>query len=66
MIAADKGFEHARALGLKVDVVVGDFDSVSSEQVENIDPGVTLERHDVDKDESDLALAIRLRISGWR
>jgi len=45
-------------LGLSVDVVVGDFDSLSSEQVENIDPGVTLERHDVDKDESDLALAI--------
>jgi len=58
VIAADKGFEHARALGLSVDVVVGDFDSLSSEQVENIDPGVTVERHDVDKDESDLALAI--------
>ena len=54
VIAADKGFEHARALGLSVDVVVGDFDSLSSEQVENIDPGVTLEQHDVDKDESDL------------
>ena len=59
VIAADKGFEHAQALGLKVDGVVGDFDSVAPEDVANVDPGVTLERHDVDKDDSDLALALR-------
>ena len=51
VIAADKGFEHAQALGLKVDVVVGDFDSVAPEDVENVDPGVTVERHDDDKDD---------------
>tara|TARA_Y100001970_G_scaffold287746_1_gene413155 strand:- start:17 stop:607 length:591 start_codon:yes stop_codon:yes gene_type:complete len=59
VIAADKGFEHARDLGLEVDVVVGDFDSVAPQHVETLDPRVILERHSVDKDDSDLTLALR-------
>ena len=59
VIAADNGFEHAQALGIEVDVVVGDFDSVAPGRIETIDSRIILERHSVDKDDSDLALALR-------
>lgn len=54
VIAADSGFELAQLLGLKVDLVIGDFDS--------LDPRSDLassevERHPADKDSSDLELA---------
>ena len=56
MIAADSGFHHAQSLGLGVDVVIGDFDS--------IDPSIelgqsALVRFPTEKDFSDLELALR-------
>lgn len=59
VIAADIGYQHARALGLSVDVVVGDFDSLASDDPRLTDPGLIIERHPQDKDVSDLALALR-------
>ena len=55
VIAADSGYHLAPLLGLEVDLVIGDFDS--------IDPGADLsatrvERHPPDKDHSDLELAL--------
>ncbi len=59
VIAADSGLEHAAALGLRVDVLVGDLDSASSEAVRAAErAGVRIERHPVDKEATDLELAL--------
>src|SRR5580765_1906881 len=59
VIAADKGLEHALALGLEVAVAVGDFDSASPEAVAAAEAaGVRIERHAAEKDETDLELAL--------
>ena len=55
VIAADEGIDNARRLGLTVDLLVGDLDSSSdgSEAIARV-----VERHPVDKDETDLELAL--------
>jgi thiamine pyrophosphokinase len=59
VVAADSGLEGALALGLVVDVVVGDMDSVDPVQLEKAArDGVDVERHHVAKDATDLDLAI--------
>jgi thiamine pyrophosphokinase len=59
VVAADRGLEHARALGLEVAVAVGDFDSASPEAVAAAErAGVRIERHVAEKDETDLELAL--------
>ena len=63
VIAADSGFDHARALGIPVDVVVGDFDSVSAEGLATIErEGLTIERFPADKDHTDTELALRTAV----
>ena len=59
VIAADVGYQHARDLGLPVDVVVGDFDSLDVNTLHESDPDLLIEKHPDDKDASDLALALR-------
>lgn len=65
VIAADSGAEYARELGLEVELAVGDFDSISAAALAAL-PRV--ERHPVEKNESDLelALAAALRLSPER
>jgi thiamine pyrophosphokinase len=59
VIAADGGIEHARALGLRVDVAVGDFDSAAAEAIEAASrAGARIERHPAEKDATDLELAL--------
>jgi thiamine pyrophosphokinase len=59
VIAADRGAEHAIALGLHVDVVVGDLDSIDPDTlVELEEAGTRIEPHPTDKDDSDLELAL--------
>jgi thiamine pyrophosphokinase len=59
VIAADSGFRHAAALGRAVDVLVGDLDSIAPADLQRAEDGATLiERHPVDKDLTDLALAL--------
>jgi thiamine pyrophosphokinase len=59
VVAADKGLEHALALGLEVSLAVGDFDSAAPEAVAAAeDAGTRIERHPHDKDATDLELAI--------
>lgn len=59
VIAADRGLEHARALGLEVTVAVGDFDSASPEAVAAAAAaGTGIERHPAEKDATDLELAL--------
>ena len=59
VIAADSGYDNARSLGVAVDVLVGDMDSISAAGLaEAKELGVTVERSPVDKDATDLELAI--------
>lgn len=55
VVAADSGYDLAVAEGYPVDVLIGDLDSVGAETI----PGhVIVERHPVDKDATDLELAL--------
>jgi thiamine pyrophosphokinase len=55
ILAADSGYDLAVQAGFSVDVLVGDMDSIQSEVL----PGhVIVERHPVDKDATDLELAL--------
>lgn len=59
VIAADSGIDHARSLGLQVDVAVGDFDSVTAEGLAWAEAaGAEIERHPRFKDATDLELAL--------
>lgn len=55
VIAADSGFDHAKRLGVEVDLLVGDLDSISAEGLELAS---NIEQHPTDKDSSDLAIAL--------
>ena len=64
VIAADSGLHHAEALGLSVDLVVGDLDSVAPEALARArSAAVAIERHPRDKDASDLELALEAAIA---
>lgn len=59
VVAADGGLELAAGLGLHVDLLVGDLDSVSSATLARARAaGTTVQQHPVDKDATDLALAL--------
>src|SRR3954471_10941958 len=59
VVAADSGLERCATLGLRPDVVVGDFDSVDADALPKAEAaGVRIERHPAAKDATDLALAI--------
>lgn len=59
VVAADSGLHHALALGVRVDLVIGDFDSVRDDAVDRIvATGAVLERFPVAKDKTDLELAL--------
>ena len=59
VIAADRGLDHALALGLRVELAVGDFDSASAAAVVAAEAaGVRVDWHPVDKDATDLELAL--------
>jgi thiamine pyrophosphokinase len=59
VIGADAGAELALAGGLRPDLAVGDFDSITPAGLAALErAGVELERHPVAKDETDLELAL--------
>jgi thiamine pyrophosphokinase len=59
VVAADSGLDRARALGLRVDAVVGDMDSVSPGALDAAaQGGVDVDRRPEAKDDTDLALAV--------
>ena len=59
VVAADSGVHNAQALGLVIDVIVGDFDSASVAAVAAaVVAGATLERFPTAKDKTDLELAL--------
>lgn len=63
VVAADSGADHAVAAGLTIDVVVGDLDSIDPSVLTELERGATrIERHPVDKDATDLELAIEVAL----
>ena len=59
VIAADGGVDRALALGLHVDLAIGDFDSVSAAGLAAAEAaGARVERHPTAKDATDLELAL--------
>ncbi len=61
VIAADGGLSLAAPLGLRVDVVVGDLDSASTEDLATTD--ARIERYPAGKDATDLELALDAAIA---
>ena len=59
IVAADSGYDLALHLGFRVDVLVGDMDSITAT---NIPDHVVVQRHSTDKDQTDLDLALELAI----
>ncbi|MEX1134278.1 MAG: thiamine diphosphokinase [Acidimicrobiia bacterium] len=59
IVAADSGYEAAISLGYRVDVVVGDMDSIITSPLPD---HVIVERYPVDKDQTDLDLAFERAI----
>jgi thiamine pyrophosphokinase len=60
VVAADSGLRLAQRLGLHVDVLVGDLDSVGDHALaRGVLDGLDVEPHPTDKDATDLALALR-------
>jgi thiamine pyrophosphokinase len=65
VIAADSGLATCVAAGLHCDLVVGDMDSVSPELLEAAcAAGTVIERHERDKDATDLELALDHAVQG--
>jgi len=60
VIAADGGILEAERLGLRVDLLVGDLDSAPEDA---LDRASRVERHPVDKDASDLELAVAAAVA---
>ncbi|KAB8138696.1 thiamine diphosphokinase [Gracilibacillus oryzae] len=60
-IGADKGSAYIINHQLKLDIAVGDFDSVTEKEMKEIyDRAGQMEKHPVEKDETDLELAVRV------
>ena len=60
--AADGGYDHLLQIGLRADVVIGDFDSVTSSEIweDTICEKLT---YPPEKDDTDMMLAIKLGLS---
>jgi thiamine pyrophosphokinase len=61
LVCADGGLHHLLRSGLQPDLVIGDMDSISPDELKTLAAsGVRLARYPVVKDETDLELALRL------
>jgi thiamine pyrophosphokinase len=60
IVAADGGLDHARAVGLDPDVLVGDLDSISAIGLAWATEHAEVVRHPIDKAATDTELAIAL------
>lgn len=64
LICADGGARAALALGLRPQHVIGDFDSLRSDELAVLERcGARLHRHPCRKDETDLELALQLAVA---
>ena len=59
VVAADGGADAALELGLRVDLAIGDFDSIGDDALTALEhAGTRIERHSTTKDATDLELAL--------
>jgi thiamine pyrophosphokinase len=59
ILAADGGAQHCLQLGIIPEAVIGDFDSLSAQEIRQLESrGAVLHRYPADKDETDLELAL--------
>jgi thiamine pyrophosphokinase len=66
VIAADGGAGHVLAAGFRPDVLIGDMDSLASEQSEKLEAlGTELIRHPEAKDATDLELALLYAVARY-
>lgn len=64
IFCADGGTVHALALGLTPEIIIGDLDSLPPDVVEMLAAkGVTIQRHPVRKDHTDLELAFQVALA---
>jgi thiamine pyrophosphokinase len=64
VIAADSGADHALTLGLQVDELIGDLDSVQPGSIDAIaSAGGAIDRHPAAKDFTDLELALQRAVA---
>ncbi len=60
IVAVDGGLKHVRALGLEPHWIIGDLDSVAPDEISHWQAmGVKIDRYPVEKDETDLELALQ-------
>lgn len=62
VIAVDSGLDHALSLGLRVDLLVGDLDSVSPASLEKT-PTLPRQIYPTDKDATDFELALGVAVA---
>ncbi|MCG2754787.1 MAG: hypothetical protein L6247_04340, partial [Desulfobacteraceae bacterium] len=63
IIAADGGLHHFRSLGITPDVLIGDTDPLTGDDIKGLQiAGVEIIRYPAKKDQTDLELALRLAI----
>lgn len=58
VIACDKGAAYAAKMNVRPDVIIGDFDSYDGD-VRNLFSDVPVEKHPIEKDDTDTMLAIK-------
>jgi thiamine pyrophosphokinase len=59
LVSVDGGLRHLKSLGLRPHLVIGDLDSISAAEVLELErDGIRIQRYPVDKDETDLELAL--------
>lgn len=64
VVAADSGVDRALALGLHVDIAIGDFDSVTQAGLATVElAGARVDRHPREKDATDLELALDVALA---
>jgi len=59
LVSVDGGLRHLKSLGLQPHLVVGDLDSISAGEIIELErDNVRIQRYPIDKDETDLELAL--------
>ncbi len=61
-IAADSGYKNAQRLGAKIDILVGDFDSIDTKELDKLSDNVEILTVPVEKDFTDTQLAVKIAL----